>query len=420
MRYAEALEYLFGRRRLGMKYGLPRMKALMRDLGSPQDAFRTIHVVGTNGKGSTTALLAETARLLGFRTGRNTSPHLLDFRERIAVDSAWIPPDSVTEFIRDKRGLIERHEATFFEITTSMAAWHFARTGVEWAVVEAGLGGRLDATRTFGGRCTVFTGVDIEHRRILGPTKSVIAGEKLAIAPRGTVLVCHRQHGPVERMVHDAVTARDLDRIVPSPTTLAPLPGDHQLSNAALALAAALSAFGRPAGEVQEAFALACRSLRWPGRLDLRRGKPDVLFDVSHNPQSVARLCEHLSALGRRSAGVVGFLADKPWRRMASMLLGYVDPVVATTPLSDRLLPAGRLDGEFRRLGFDSRPVDPVEAAVAAGRGLAPDLLVVAGSFYVVGDAMLSAWRNGWTEGPSGEESQILDTPPDAVAAGLH
>jgi len=92
MRYAEALEYLFGRRRLGMKYGLDRMKAFLADMGSPQEAFRTIHVVGTNGKGSTTALLAETARLLGFRTGRNTSPHLLDYRERTAVDSRWIPP----------------------------------------------------------------------------------------------------------------------------------------------------------------------------------------------------------------------------------------------------------------------------------------------------------------------------------------
>ncbi len=420
MRYAEALEYLFGRRRLGMKYGLERMKALLADMGSPQEAFRTIHVVGTNGKGSTTAMLAETSRLLGFRTGRNTSPHLLDFRERVAVDSEWIPPAAVTEFITSSRDLFEKHQATFFEITTALAAWHFAREGVAWAIVEAGLGGRLDATRTFAGECTVFTGVDIEHKRILGATRSLIAREKLAIARRGSVLVCHRQHGRVEEAVRDAISARSLDRVVPAAADRAPLPGEHQLRNAALALAAARSVFDKPRTEIDAAFEEACRTLKWPGRLDLRRGKPDILFDVSHNPQSIDRLCVHLEGLGRRSAGVVGFLADKPWRRMAAMLRGRLDPVVATTPLSDRLLPAGRLRTELIRLGFDARVADPVEAAVGEGRGLTPDLLVVAGSFYVVGDAMLAAWRNGWIDPPTGEESQILLTPPDAAAAEKH
>lgn len=420
MRYAEALEYLFGRRRLGMKYGLDRMKAFLADMGSPQEAFRTIHVVGTNGKGSTTALLAETARLLGFRTGRNTSPHLLDYRERTAVDSRWIPPEDVASFITDYRGLIEKHQATFFEITTAMAAWHFARSGVDWAIVEAGLGGRLDATRTFGGRCTVFTGADIEHKRILGSTKSIIAREKLAIAGRGTILVCHRQSGAVEEAVRDAVIARGLDRIIPVESGKAPLPGRHQLRNAALALAAARAAFGRSQEEVDEAFGRACESLEWPGRLDLRRGDPDILFDVSHNPQSIGGLCAHLDALGRKPAGVIGFLSDKPWRRMAAMLSGYLDPVVATTPLSDRLLPASRLGAEFERLGFRTRIVDPVESALRTGRELTDDLLVVAGSFYVVGDAMLAAWRNGWMEEPSGEERQILDTPQDALMPGLH
>jgi folylpolyglutamate synthase/dihydropteroate synthase len=146
---------------------------------------------------------------------------------------------------------------------------------------------------------------------------------------------------------------------------------------------------------------------------------PDILFDVSHNPQSIGKLISHLEGLGREAAGVIGFLADKPWRRMAAMLRGRIDPVVATTPLSDRLLPASRLETEMRGLGFGVSSADPVEEAVREGRRLSSDLLVVAGSFYVVGDAMLASWRNGWIEPPEGEERQVLDTPSDAHLQGM-
>ncbi len=409
MDYAEAIGYLYGRRRLGMTYGNDRMEALLEDLGNPQRAFRTIHVVGTNGKGSTTAMLSATATALGLRTGRNTSPHLLDFRERIAVDGRWIPPGAVVDFVGGNLGLFERHEATFFEITTAMAAWHFAREGVDWAVVEAGLGGRLDATRTFHGAGTVFTGVDIEHRRILGRNRTLIAGEKLAIADPGTVLVAERMHPLIERRISVSVESAGLSRVFPG----------NPSGNAGLALAAAIALLGRGADEVRAAFDTAMRGLRWPGRLDLRRGDPDVLFDVSHNPQSIARLCGHLAGLGRRPAAVIGFLADKPWRRMTGMLRELVGPVVTTTPLSDRMLPASTLAREFEARGFDVRAVDSIGDAVAEGRRLAPGLLVVAGSFYVVGEAMLAAWRNGWIDRPLGEEEQIADSPPTADGACL-
>lgn len=409
--YAEARDWLFSRRRLGMRYGLDRMTALLDALGNPQKSFRTIHVVGTNGKGSTTALLSRTAEELGFVTGRTTSPHLLDYRERIAVDGRWIPTESVTRFVDGHRGIIEAVEATFFEITTAMAAWHFRETGVEWAVAEAGLGGRLDATRKFGGECTVFTGVDIEHRRILGSTRSAIAAEKVAIAGPGTILVAARQHHRVEEAVSRAVETMQLERAFPLPGGGSALPGEHQVRNAALARAAARLAFGRREEEVDSAFTRACRSLRWPGRLDMRRGCPDVLFDVAHNPQSMSRLLEHLGTLGRRATAVAGFLEDKPWRRMAAMISSTFDVIVATTPVSERMLPASRLKDEFARLGVRTTACDSIEDAVAEGRRLAGDLLVVTGSFYVVGEAMLACWRRGWIEPPEGEEAQVLDSP---------
>lgn len=411
MNYAEALGFLYGRKRLGMKYGLERMNAFMADLGNPQKSFRTIHVVGTNGKGSTTALLSEIGTRLGFRTGRTTSPHLVDYRERVSVDGVWISPAEVTAFVEDSFALIEKHEATFFEITTAMAAVHFRNRGVEWAIAEAGLGGRLDATRTFDGEAAVFTGVDIEHSRILGPTRSAITREKVAVARPGALLVAARAHPRIEAEIRAAVVENGLLRAFPVEPPSAPLPGEHQLRNAGLALAAALCVFGKPMDEVMEAFSVACRTLRWPGRLDLRRGSPDILFDVAHNPQSLARLCSHLGQGPGPVAGVVGFLADKPWRRMARMLEGYLSPVITTTPVSERMLPAGKLASEFSKSGVPVSAVESIEQAVEEGRRLADGLLVVTGSFYVVGEAMLASWRRGWIDPPAGEESQVLDTP---------
>jgi dihydrofolate synthase/folylpolyglutamate synthase len=411
MNYADTIEYLFGRKRLGMKYGLERMDALLADLGNPQRRFRTIHVVGTNGKGSTTALLSEISRQLGYKTGRTTSPHLLDYRERVSIDGRWIPPGAVTGFVKEYRPLIEKHEATFFEITTAMAAWHFAANGAQWVIAEAGLGGRLDATNTYAGETTIFTGVDIEHARILGRTRSAITREKLAIAAPGTLLVAARHPSYVERTIRQVVEESSLLRALPVEPEASPLEGPHQIRNAGLALAAALLTFEKSEEEIRAAFGRACSDLRWPGRLDLRRGRPDILFDVAHNPQSLARLCGHLEQRERPVAGVVGFLEDKPWRRMASQLRGYLDPVVATTPLSDRLLRASALAVEFQRLGIRCTPLDGIEQAMEEGRRLAADLLVVTGSFYVVGEAMLSSWRRGWISPPEGEEAQVLDTP---------
>jgi dihydrofolate synthase / folylpolyglutamate synthase len=411
MNFVEARDYLYSRRRLGMKYNLDRMISLLSRLGDPQKSFRTVHIVGTNGKGSTTALLAETCRQLGFVTGRTTSPHLLDYRERIAVDGRWIPPETVAGFVTMFRPLIEEHEATFFEVTTAMAAWHFRESGVEWAIAEAGLGGRLDATRAWHGAGTVFTGVDIEHSRILGSTRALIAREKVAVADPGTALVAARQHYRVEEVIAEAVLTNSLLRAYPVDGARSSLEGEHQARNAGLALSAARLLLGRTAADVDEAFAKACRSLEWPGRLDLRRGSPPILFDVAHNPQSLIRLCSYLSEGETPVAGVVGFLEDKPWRRMAAMLKGYIDPVVTTTPLSERLLPASRLALRFGELGSAATPVDRIEDAVALGRSLACGLLVVTGSFYVVGEAMLACWRRNWIDGPSGEEAQVLDTP---------
>lgn len=410
MKYSDVEEYIFARRRMGMKFGLDRVRKLMEAAGDPQRSYRTVHVVGTNGKGSTTAYLAGILREMGYSVGRMTSPHLLHYRERAAVNGEWIPESAVVEFVETFRESIEQFGATFFEITTVMSAWYFRKAGVEVVAAEAGLGGRLDATRLLNGEITVFTGVELEHRRILGPTEAAIATEKVAIAKEGSILVAYGQKPEVEEVIASAVACRNLRRVVPEPSPYAPMPGEHQPANAGLAAAAAGLLTGRSAEEVMGVFRKAGGSFRWAGRIDLREGDPPVLFDVAHNPGSLASLIEYIRKGWELPVpAVVGFLEDKFWKEMTLQMKGVLEPVVTTTPLNERSLPAGILVQEFRRHGIEALCQDDIGKAMDAARGMARDLLVVTGSFFVTGEAMLHAWRSGWIRLPeSGEEPHQL------------
>ncbi|MBD3277084.1 MAG: hypothetical protein GF388_02180 [Candidatus Aegiribacteria sp.] len=414
MLYSEAQDFIFGRRRMGMKFGLERVRRLFREAGDPQKDYRTIHVVGTNGKGSTTAFLADILENLGFRVGRMTSPHLLHYRERIAVNGKWIPEMEVVRYLETFMETIEECSATFFEITTAMSAWHFRNCGVDVVVAEAGLGGRLDATRLMKGELTIFTGVEVEHRRILGTTEPLIATEKVAIAAYGTGLIAYRQTPDVEKVIDERVEKMKLRRLIPEPASRAPLPGEHQRRNAGLALAAA-GYFADGEEELKKAYEKTCSEFKWPGRIDLRRGSPDILFDVAHNPGSMGHLIDHLQGIHSLPVpAVAGFLADKFWREMTLQLKGVFHPVVATTPLNERCLDAEELAEEFETQGTSASAEESIPAAVETGRGLAlqSGLLVVTGSFFVVGEAMMHCWRKGWIELPDAgqENTQLFET----------
>lgn len=409
MNYKEAERWLFGRRRMGMKYGLERMLSFLEELGNPEKAFKTIHIVGTNGKGSTAAILSAIAGHAGYSWGRGTSPHLLNYRERIVVNDDWIPEEAVAEFITDNRHTIRKHSATFFEVTTAMAAWYFATEGVDWVIAEAGLGGRLDATKTYNGEGTIFTGVRVEHSRILGDTREKIAEEKVAIAKSGSTLVAFNQTEGVEDVILNAVKERNLLRVIPKSVSQSPLPGTHQLQNSSLAYTMALSLFEKTEEEIDEAFRKACGTLRWPGRLDFRRGQPSILFDVAHNPQSMEALVEFIK--GKKNVTiVVGFLADKPWQKMVKLLEGAGDKFITTTPDSERKLTASELAEYMVTRGFSVKVEDNIEKAVAYGRAVSKGgFLVVTGSFYVVGEAINRAVANGWVTSLPNSISDVLD-----------
>lgn len=409
MNYSDTLEFLFSRRRMGMKYGLERITNLLEDAGNPQNSFKTIHVVGTNGKGSTTAFLSEILMHLNYRVGRITSPHLLDYRERIAVNNIWIPKEKVVEYVELFRKQIETYQATFFEIMTAMAAWHFREMQADVVVAEAGLGGRLDATRLLCGDITIFTGVEIEHQRILGSTCSVIAGEKVAIAKENSILIAWQQTADVEKVIEAAVFRNNLQRITPVSVESAPLPGEHQIRNAGLAFEAAgiFSSYGEEL--LKTAFVTTCSDLKWRGRLDLCIGNPSILFDVAHNPGSIGYLLDYIREnIDTPVTAVVGFLEDKFWHRMVEQLAPALNSVITTTPLNERALQARELADEFIIAGVDADWRNDISEAVELGRTQSKNILIVTGSFFVVGEAMLAAWKREWIEPPLGESRQIF------------
>lgn len=412
--------------------GLPRITALLDLLGSPQRAYPSVHVGGTNGKTSTCRMVDALLRGLGLRTGRYTSPHLTSITERIALDGEPIDGDRFAAVYDEIAPFIEmvdaRHDApmTYFEITTAMAFAAFADAPVDVAVVEVGLGGRWDATNVLAAPVAVITPVDLDHTQVLGDTVEQIAGEKAGIIHPGVTAVIGRQPlAAAETLLRRAVevgatVAREgvefgvLSRTVGVggqqltlqglagryDDILLPLHGGHQAGNAACALAAVEAFLGGrdqlDVDVVREAF-LAVTS---PGRLEVARTGPTVLLDVAHNPAGARALAEALGEAFafRRLVGLVAVLADKDAVAMLEALEPMLDEVVVTANSSARALAAADL-GAVAEEVFGGHRVTVVPAldealAVAIERAEAPsggDLggggVLVTGSVVTVGDA---------------------------------
>ena len=410
MTYAETLSHIYALGRFGMKPGLSRITRLLGALGNPQNSFAAIHVVGTNGKGSTAAFLSSILSAGGHRTGLFTSPHLISFTERIRIDGTEIDEASVAR-LAQRIMAAAPEESTFFEIITAMAALHFAEAGVDIAVFEAGMGGRLDATNALNGLLTVITPVSLDHTDYLGRSIAEIAAEKSGISKAGTPVVSARQHPEAASVIADH--ARELD----SPLYLcgedfdafwqqgrlsyrglhltldsmeAGISGLYQSGNAALALAAAelLSEAGFPS--VPQALAAGIERARWPGRMELFPGHPRVLLDGAHNPAGAAALAEALTEIPRdRLFMVAGVMGDKELSGILSPLLPLVDTVFAVAPAIERALPAARLAAFCGEAGAGVEEAASVAQGIALARAAsgADDLILVCGSLFTVGEA---------------------------------
>jgi dihydrofolate synthase / folylpolyglutamate synthase len=406
----------------GMRFGLDRMRRMMTALGSPEQGFEAIHVLGTNGKSSTTRMTAAILERHGLRTGAYLSPHLISYRERVLIDGGELDAEAFSAAIeraswaaeRVNRTLAEDDHVTQFELLTAAALWELARCEVDVAVVEAGLGGRYDATSVIDARVTVLTNVGLEHTRWLGPTVTDIAEEKLAVVRPRTALVLGEELAAPALAVAERVAQERAAWIVRplalSPATELRARGAFQRRNFALARAAAeayLDAAGVPVDAAAVAAAAAGTDV--PGRLQVVAQEPLTVLDGAHNPDAVLALADALAEVVGDAplALVLGVLEDKDAAAMLATLMPHVTRAWFTAPPSSRALSPAALQSLARQLGFEdtacqSSPALALEQAQhwartheRAGHGLGLSgasgaAVLVTGSVYLVGD-LLSA-----------------------------
>ena len=426
MTYPQALEYLESLinppghpRRPYHEVKLSRMRALLDRLGAPEAGLRGVLVAGTKGKGSTAAMLAGILGAAGLRVGLTVKPHLVDYRERIQVGGRMITKSDLIRLVEAIEPAVEAGRAdpwgpaTYVEATVAMALLAFRRARVDAAVVEVGIGGRLDATNTTDPAVSVITPISYDHTELLGRTLTEIAREKAGIVRPGRPLVSAPQMPEAQTVVEEAaraagaplalagreigyhVAASSLDGVEArirgrrgEYEVAIPLLGRHQAVNAAVAVGAAEALLGSslPPAAVRTGVA----GVRWPARIELVARRPYTIIDVGHNPASMAALCDTLRELlgGRRLVVAFGMLATKDYHAVTALLAPLAAAVVTTTPDNLHALPAGDLAAEVRRYTPNVEAIDDRQAAVARARELAgpDDVLVVTGSFYFVGE----------------------------------
>jgi dihydrofolate synthase/folylpolyglutamate synthase len=442
MAFQETIEYLFGLQKHGIKFGLANSLLLMERMGDPHRRFRSVHIAGTNGKGSTAAFLDRMLRESGLRVGLYTSPHLVSFTERIRINGVPVTEERVVELaarVREVASSLPSPDGrgtvlpTFFEVTTAMAFTCFAEEGVDMAVVETGMGGRLDSTNVITPLVSVITNIDLEHTEFLGTTLPEIAAEKAGIVKQGVPVVtgavqpdvvavleaeAGRRSAPLYRMPIDFRADRISDG---QPLTFSyhgistgydglriGMAGRHQVQNASLALAAAECLAGSGIAIPEDAVRSGLERAAWPGRLERVAEGPDIYLDGAHNPASASVLADALRELKqghRRLVLVLGILGDKDRRGIIERLVPLADRVVVTKPNYARAMDVAALAREVGALHHAVSEAADVGAALALAREGAArdDLIVVTGSLYTVGDARAALVRE-----PAGNNLQGL------------
>jgi dihydrofolate synthase/folylpolyglutamate synthase len=421
--YAEALDWLYGRQALGIKLGLDKVRRLLAMLGDPQDSFVSVHVAGTNGKGSVCRMMAETLRRSGLRTGCTTSPHLVSFRERIDVDGTPISEQAVAFLLAALRPAVaildrEGQSPTFFEVVTALAFLYFREMEVQWAVVETGMGGRLDATNVLDPALTIITNVELDHKAQLGDTVGLIAYEKAGIMKPGIPCVTAAQGEALRVLMarsHEvgcpmSIVGRDY-RVVPDPRHLVllrpngesvfavGLAGAHQHENSAVVVAGVEALQRQGLAIPDRALRDALASTRHPGRLETFKveagelapgatGQTTILVDGAHNPAAARALRSHLDATGWTGFHLVaGFCADKEWREALAQWVPLASSVTAVPVRNPRSLAPEALAQEVRAHGIPCGTASDVTAALnqAAARGAGR--ILVCGSLFLAGEA---------------------------------
>ncbi len=434
MNYPDSVRFLYslGNEVKTAKYGLERVSTLLEALGHPENLPRIVHVAGTNGKGSTSAMIESGLRAAGLRTGLFTSPHLLQPTERVRIDGRPVTTEQFSAaFDRVhacaeellNRGAIDFHP-TYFETVTAMACVLFQELKTETVVLEVGLGGRLDATNVVHSELCVITPIDFDHEALLGKSLEAIAGEKAGILKRGIPAVFAAQRPEsqrtldrraaelgieviraheawrVEDVIHSArgssfTAAPQCPPVRSSPVRsartaarplhiLCPLAGEHQVTNAVVAVAA-LARLGVPDAAIERGIAVA----RWPGRLDRVSETPEIVLDGAHNPAGARALAAYIQRFysNRHVVLIYGAMRDKAVAEMTGILFAHAAEVIATAPRQSRAVDPDTIRGLADHPCVRTAP--DLAAALALARQAPPGCVIfITGSLFLVGEAL--------------------------------
>ena len=418
MTYTEVERYLFNLEGRGWRLDLERIEEILEQLDSPHQHFASVHIAGTNGKGSVAAMLESILRHAGFRTGLFTSPHLVDCRERIVVSGEQIPKANLTKYVIQIQPLVDSLECTFFETMTTLAFLYFKDQQVEIAVVEVGLGGRFDATNVLPPLLSIITEINLDHTQHLGDNLAQIATEKAGIIKSGVPCVSKSTDAAVKEAVNRIGQSRgaqivevtkesELLSVSISPTSsiidirigesilhnvCLPLVGRHQVENAQTAIIAAYQ-LKRQGIEIDDRDVVqGLAATVWPGRFQKIYDNPIVIVDVAHNPSSIKALRQILEELypKYRKTIIIGVMADKDYRAMLAEIAPVAQPFIAVQPAQKRALGHELLARVARQFTQQVFEFDRVSSGLnfAMQNASSDTLICVTGSHYTVGEIL--------------------------------
>ncbi len=445
MRYPDAIDYLYGLQKHGIKLGLEKIQTIEAHLGNPHRNFLSVHVAGTNGKGSVSAMIASILTAHGLKVGLFTSPHLVSFTERISISGERITESEVVALTREVQETLAAitppiAPPTFFEVVTAIAFLHFSRKKVDWAVVEVGMGGRMDSTNVIIPEVSVITPISLDHRQFLGETLSDIAREKAGIIKEKVPVISAAQAADAEavirRTVRDkksclftygkdfrgtlkssglgGITFTYSDGVRTMENLFTPLAGEHQLSNACCAIKAAVVALENPhcqatspgipeenssisltgasrEGNLREGLA----AVQWHGRLEVVSNDPLIMIDGAHNPAAAEALA---AFIGRHLAEyriilIAGVMSDKDIAGILAPLLPLASDIIFTAPDYGRAASPHDLSEYGSSLGYISAETSSVKDAIETAKKIylshpmRQSLILITGSFYTIGEA---------------------------------
>lgn len=424
--YKEAIDYIYNLNKYGMKLGLKNISALLELFDNPHLKTKLIHIAGTNGKGSTAAVLHSILQRANYKAGLYTSPHLVSFQERMKINGEYITQDEVCALLKRLKPAIRKvahtegcQHPTFFEVITAMAFIYFYEKKVDFAIMEVGLGGRLDATNVCQPLVSIITHLSFDHMAQLGNTLSEIAAEKGAIIKQKTAVVCAQQLPEAAQIIKKIAQEEKAPLYIFGEQFKAtlessllkgnyfnytgieqniinlfvPLAGEYQLENTSLAIAAAELLHKMGFIINREAIIEGVRHTQWPGRFELVREKPLTILDGAHNPDGVTQFMTNLKRLipDKRIIAVLGVFQDKDFTAIVKTIVTQVNQVIITMSDNPRAAPTSVLAEEVARY-MDKKYIsetDNVAAAIDKSLQIAQDdeVIIITGSLYTVGEA---------------------------------